>query len=72
MRISVAFLEMEQALNIRDDPEETHTQRRIKESQIFVLTRRFRDTMNQYNQEAVSHRERCKKAIVRELEIGRS
>jgi hypothetical protein len=28
--------------------------------------------MNQYNQEAVSHRERCKKAIVRELEIGRS
>jgi hypothetical protein len=59
---------MEQA---DDDPTETNAQRRIRESQIFVLIRRFRDTMIQYNQETVSHRDRCKKVIVCELELGK-
>jgi hypothetical protein len=60
---------MEQAL---DDHDKNTAHWRLKESQIFVLTRRFRDTMIEYNKEAVSHRERCKKCIVRELEMGKS
>jgi hypothetical protein len=63
---------MDQAQESRDDHDNKNAQWRIKESQIFVLTRRFRDTMTHYNQEAVSHRERCKKAIVRELAICKS
>jgi len=62
---------MEQVQENRDDHEKNNAQWRIKESQIFVLTRRFRDIMAQYNQETVIHRERCKKAIARELELGK-
>lgn len=43
---------------------------RIKEAQIFNITKDFREVMNRYNQEYVLHRERCKRAIVRELEIS--
>jgi hypothetical protein len=63
---------MEQARENRDDHDQINAQWRIKESQIFVLTRRFRDTMTRYNLETVLHRERCKKAIVFQLEIGKS
>jgi hypothetical protein len=63
---------MEQAQENRDNNEKTNAQWRIQESQICVLTRRFRDTMTHYNQETVSHSDRCKKAIIRELEMGRS
>lgn len=63
---------MEQTQENRDDHDKSGAQWRIKESQIFVLTRRFRDTMTQYNQETVLHRERCKKAIVHELDICKS
>ena len=63
-------LEMENMIESQTDSEKASAQGRIKESQIFVLTRRFRDIMNQYNQEALAHRDRCKKAISRELEIG--
>ncbi|UJR15278.1 hypothetical protein I4U23_002231 [Adineta vaga] len=42
---------------------------RIKETQIFNLTYRFRQVMQKHNQEFVSHRERCKKVISSELEI---
>jgi hypothetical protein len=54
----------------QDDNDKATAQWRIKESQIFNITRRFREVMNQYNHEAVVHRERCKKVIVRELEIS--
>ena len=60
---------MEQIQEKQDAAQRTSTQERIKESQIFGITRRFRETMNQYNQESVAHRERCKKTIARELEI---
>jgi hypothetical protein len=60
---------MEQIQENQNDAQRLSTQGRIKESQIFGITRRFRETMNQYNQESMVHRERCKKAIVRELEI---
>jgi hypothetical protein len=61
---------MEKTQETTANQELSHSHRRIQESQIFVLTRRLRDTMSQYNQESMQHRERCKKAIVRELEIG--
>ncbi len=63
-------LEMEQTQEDQDDTDKASAQWRIQESQIFNITRRFRDVMNQYNQESVSHRERCKRVIVRELEIS--
>lgn len=63
------YLEMESSIECQTDSEKASAQGRIKESQIFVLTRRFRDVMNQYSQEAMAHRERCKKVILRELEI---
>jgi hypothetical protein len=66
-----SYIGMEQARDNRDDHDKNNAQWRIKESQIFVLTRRFRDIMTQYNLETITHRERCKKAIVRELEIGK-
>ncbi len=69
--ISFAFfeLEMEQIQENQDDTDKASAQWRIQESQIFNITRCFRDVMNRYNQESVLHRERCKKVIVRELEI---
>jgi hypothetical protein len=70
LKICLTFcLEIEQTLDNRN---ETNTQRRIKESQIFILNRRFRDTMNQYNEETLTHRDRCKHLILCELKMGRS
>ena len=66
------YLEIEDTLTKPIDHNETNAQRRIKESQVFTLNRRFRDTMNQYNQEVLAHRDRCKVIILRELEMGRS
>ncbi|CAM4957098.1 unnamed protein product [Rotaria socialis] len=43
---------------------------RLKESQIYNITKHFRQIMNQYNEECVAHRDRCKKAIKREFEIS--
>ncbi len=63
-------LEMEQIQDNQDDADKANAQWRIKESQIVNMTRRFRDVMNQYNLEFVSHRERCEKIIMRELEIS--
>jgi hypothetical protein len=61
---------MEQIQDNQDDTDKANAQWRIKESQIVNMTRRFRNVMNQYNLEFVSHRERCKKIIIRELEIS--
>ena len=61
---------MEQSLNDQTNDEKATARWRIKESQVFNITRLFRDIMNQYNQETVLHRQRCEKAILRELEIG--
>lgn len=68
--MTLFYLEMENMIELQTDAEKCSAQGRIKESQIFVLTRRFRNIMNQYNQDAIVHRDRCKKAISRELEIG--
>ncbi|CAF3662249.1 unnamed protein product [Rotaria sordida] len=68
--VSIKLKKMEQAKQNCDDHDKTNAQWRVKESQIFVLTRRFRDTMVAYNQETMSHRDRCKSVIVRELEIS--
>jgi hypothetical protein len=62
---------MEQVQANQDDADKRSAQGRIKESQIFNMTRRFRDVMNEYNQEFVLHRERCKRVIVRQLEISK-
>jgi t-SNARE complex subunit (syntaxin) len=63
-------LEMEQNQADQNQTEKGSTQWRIKQSQIFNITQRFREAMNQYNLESVTHRERCKKSIMRELEIS--
>ncbi|CAF3503795.1 unnamed protein product [Rotaria sordida] len=68
--VSIKLKKMEQAKQNCDDHDKTNAQWRVKESQIFVLTRRFRDTMVAYNQETMSHRDRCKSVIVRELEMS--
>ncbi|CAF0911984.1 unnamed protein product [Rotaria sordida] len=68
--VSTKLKKMEQAKQNCDDHDKTNAQWRVKESQIFVLTRRFRDTMVAYNQETMSHRDRCKSVIVRELEMS--
>jgi hypothetical protein len=62
---------MERIQEDQDDTDKASAQWRIKESQIFNMTRRFRDVMNQYNLEFVAHRERCKKSIMREFEISK-
>ncbi|CAF4333679.1 unnamed protein product, partial [Rotaria magnacalcarata] len=58
----------------QEQANETHdkqsAQGRIRESQIFVLTRRLRDVMIEHNVNTVAHRERCKKIIVRELNLS--
>ena len=64
-----ACLEMEDEQENCDPREKNDAQWRIKESQIFVTTRRFRDTMTLYNQDMVAHRERFKDVIVRQLEL---
>ena len=61
---------MEEAQCKQNETNKASAQWRIRESQIFNVTRQFRDIMNRYNQESVLHRERCKKIIVRELEIS--
>jgi len=61
---------MEQIQENQDDADKANAQWRIQELQIFNITRCFREVMNQYNQESVVHRERCKKVILRELEIS--
>ncbi|CAF0852441.1 unnamed protein product [Rotaria sordida] len=68
--VSTKLKKMEQAKQNCDDHDKMNAQWRVKESQIFVLTRRFRDTMVAYNQETMSHRDRCKSFIVCELEIS--
>ncbi|CAF0911951.1 unnamed protein product [Rotaria sordida] len=62
---------------MEDDHEQTtnnspaHT--RIGKVQFFVLTQKFRDVMNNYNQVQVAYRQKCKERIQRQLEItGRS
>jgi len=67
--ISTKLKKMEQVQENQDAIEKASAQWRIKESQIFNMTRRFRELMNQYNLESDAHRERCKKVIMRELEI---
>ena len=62
-------LEMEDEQMNCDASEKANAQWRIKESQIFVSTRRFRDIMGLYNQDMITHRERYKSMIVRQLEI---
>jgi hypothetical protein len=62
---------MERIQEDQDDTDKASAQWRIKESQIFNLTRRFREIMNKYNLESVTHRERCKKSIMREFEISK-
>ena len=52
-----------------DASEKANAQWRIKESQIFVTTRRFRDMMGLYHQDMIAHREQYKNMIVRQLEI---
>ncbi|CAF1429677.1 unnamed protein product [Adineta ricciae] len=68
--IAAKLKKLKQSQTHQTDYDITSAQWRIKESQIFVLTRQFRDTMIEYNKEAVLHRERCKKIIARELEIS--
>ncbi|CAF3843133.1 unnamed protein product [Rotaria sp. Silwood1] len=68
--VSTKLKKMEQIKDNCNDHDKQNAQWRIQESQIFVLTRRLRDTMIQYNQETIAHRDRCKKIIVRELEIS--
>lgn len=60
---------MEAEQNSRGNRDNGTAQWRIRESQIFVLSRRFRDMMIKYNQEVVLYRDKCKDAIVRELEL---
>jgi len=67
--ISTKLKKMEQTLENHNETDKASAQWRIKESQIFNMTRRFRDVMNQYNIESDAHRERCKRVIMRELEI---
>jgi len=51
----------------------TQAQLRIEKSQLFVLTQKFRDVMNDYNQVQLGYRQKCKERIQRQLEItGRS
>lgn len=51
----------------------TQAQIRIEQSQLFVLTQKFRDVMNDYNQVQLGYRQKCKERIQRQLEItGRS
>lgn len=51
----------------------TQAQIRIEKSQLFVLTQKFRDVMNDYNQVQLGYRQKCKERIQRQLEItGRS
>ncbi|CAF1038816.1 unnamed protein product [Adineta ricciae] len=51
----------------------TQAQLRIEKSQLCVLTRTFRDVMNDYNQVQLGYRQKCKERIQRQLEItGRS
>lgn len=44
---------------------------RLKKHQVYSLTKRFSDVMNQYHQDCVAHKDRCKKAIQRELAISK-
>jgi hypothetical protein len=60
---------MNQIHEQEDNHVKSTAQRRIQEMQIYVVIRRFRVIMNQYNQESILHRDRCKKAIACELEI---
>jgi hypothetical protein len=62
---------MEQVEANQDDADKISSQGRIKQLQIFNMTRRFREVMNEYNQEFVLHRERCKRAIVCQLELSK-
>jgi len=51
----------------------TQAQLRIEKAQLFVLTQKFRDVMNDYNQVQLGYRQKCKERIQRQLEItGRS
>lgn len=65
---------MEQDLeNSQASNSKTQAQSRIEQSQLFVLARKFRDVMNDYNQVQVGYRQKCKERIQRQLEItGRS
>ena len=63
---------MEQTQQDQSMDEKASAQWRIKEGQIFTITRRFREVMNKYNLESVSHRDRCKRAIMRELDLSKS
>jgi hypothetical protein len=60
---------MEEIQENQNNNDKTSAQWRMKESQIFVVIKRFRDTMNQYNQDCDSHLEKCKSIIKRELEL---
>jgi hypothetical protein len=62
---------MERIQEDQNDNDKASAQWRIKELQIFNLTRRFREIMNQYNLESLAHRDRCKKSIMREFEISK-
>ncbi|CAF4311376.1 unnamed protein product [Rotaria socialis] len=66
-QVSTMLRKMEQA---NDTHDKQSAQGRIRESQIFVLTRRLREVMIQHNLNTVAHRERCKKIIVHELNLS--
>ncbi|CAF3337477.1 unnamed protein product [Rotaria sp. Silwood2] len=67
--ISTKLNKMVQANQNRDDNAKSNAQWRVEELQIFDLTSHFRNTMIAYNEETVAHHDRCKKIILRTLEI---
>jgi syntaxin 1A len=64
---------MEQDQEQSTPSNQTQAQMRIGKSQLFVLTKKFHDVMNDYNQVQLGYRQKCKERIQRQLEItGRS
>ncbi|UJR31397.1 hypothetical protein I4U23_018891 [Adineta vaga] len=57
-KVSAKLKKLDEEQTLGNDYDITSAQWRIKESQIFVLTRQFRDIMIEYNKEAMLHRER--------------
>ncbi|CAF3991725.1 unnamed protein product, partial [Adineta steineri] len=68
--ISTKLKKMEQIQEDQSAAEKASAVWRIKHLQISNITRHFSEVMNQYNQESVLHREKCKNAIKRELAIA--
>ncbi|CAF3192867.1 unnamed protein product, partial [Rotaria sp. Silwood2] len=72
VRLKLKKMEQEQEL-LQPSTSKTQAELRIEKSQLFVLTQKFRDVMNDYNQVQLGYRQKCKERIQRQLEItGRS